>query len=367
MGRFGDLLIAVAHSPAMLVYLDNQQSLGPHSAAAMRRAGKKRSAPGLNENYARELMELHTLGVNGGYSQQDVVEVAKVLTGWGTEANQQGYGFAFNARRHEPGPKMVLGRTIQANGTGEHGEGEGMEVLHLLATSPATARFLSTKLAMEFVSDTPPKPLVDRMTKTYLKTHGEMRQVLSTMFHSPEFWSREAYRAKLKTPLEFVVSSLRATDADVENATALPAALDRLGMPIYGVQQPNGYSLKADPWLGAEALMARMNFALALTANGIPGVSVAIAQNAQSAEQNEMQLEAKLLEGRVAAQTHEVVMKQMESTAAAPITPAAIGQKQIGKGARDPFAPVVRGGLAPVSEPALVAALLLGSPDFQRR
>ena len=219
MGRFEDLLVAVAHSPAMLVYLDNQQSIGPHSVAAMRAGAnpnQKKSSPGLNENYARELMELHTVGVNGGYSQQDVVELAKVLTGWGMETKQQGYGFEFNARRHEPGTKVVLGQKIE-----EKGEAEGMEVLHILANSPATARFLSTKLAMEFVSDTPPKPLIDRMTKTYLKTHGDIRQVLSTMFRSPEFWSRDAYRAKLKTPLEFVVSSLRATDADVENATAL--------------------------------------------------------------------------------------------------------------------------------------------------
>ncbi|HEY1966053.1 MAG TPA: DUF1800 domain-containing protein [Acidobacteriaceae bacterium] len=367
MGRFEDLLVAVAHSPAMLVYLDNQQSIGPHSVAAMRASAngsEKKSSPGLNENYARELMELHTLGVNGGYTQQDVVELAKVLTGWGTEAKEQGNGFEFNQRRHEPGDKVVLGHRIH-----EGGEAEGSEVLHLLATSPATARFLSTKLAMEFVSDTPPKSLIDRMTKTYLKTHGDIRQVLSTMFHSPEFWSRDAYRAKLKTPLEFVVSSLRATDAKVENAAALTGALDRLGMPLFGVQQPNGYSLKADPWLGAEALLARMNFALALTASRIPGVTVEIAQSAgtaASAEQSELQLEETLLDGRVAANTHDVVMKQMESTQTAPITVAAMDKGRPGKGARDPFAPTIRGN-ALVSKSKLAAALLLGSPDFQRR
>jgi uncharacterized protein (DUF1800 family) len=376
MGKFEDLLVAVAHSPAMLVYLDNQQSIGPHSVAAMRasaNAGQKKSAPGLNENYARELMELHTLGVNGGYTQQDVVEVAKVLTGWGTETKQQGYGFEFgfefNGRRHEPGDKVVLGHTIQENGTGEHGEGEGMEVLHLLAMSPATARFLSTKLATEFVSDTPSKSLVDRMTKTYLKTHGEIGQVLRTMFHSPEFWSRDAYRAKLKTPLEFVVSSLRATDADVENATALAASLDRLGMPLYGVQQPNGYSLKADPWLGAEALLARMNFALALTANRLPGVSVATAQSTESAEQSEMQLEETLLDGRVAAHTHEVVLQQMESAQATPVAAAAFAKGRPGRRS-DLFAPAA-GRVAPINQATLgsglAAALLLGSPDFQRR
>ena len=375
MGRFEDLLVAVAHSPAMLVYLDNQQSIGPHSIAVVRagmnlavaNAGQKKSSPGLNENYARELMELHTLGVNGGYTQQDVTEVAKVLTGWGTESKQEGYGFEFNGRRHEPGDKVVLGHTIH-----EDGEAEGMEVLHILAASPATARFLSTKLAMEFVSDAPPKPLIDRMTKTYLKSHGDIRQVLSTMFHSPEFWSRNAYRTKLKTPLEFVVSSVRAADANVENATALAAALDRLGMPLYGVQQPNGYSLKADPWLGAEALLARMNFALALTANRIPGVSVAIPDDAtpagaaQGAERDELTLEGALLDGRVAPHTHDVVLQQMESTQTMPVTVAAFSKGQTGKGVRDPFAQTMRGNV-PMNQSTLAAALLLGSPDFQRR
>ena len=240
-----------------------------------------------------------------------------------------------------------------------------MEVLHLLAMSPATARFLSTKLATEFVSDTPPKSLVDRMTKTYLKTHGDIGQVLRTMFHSPEFWSRDAYRAKLKIPLEFVVSSLRATDADVENATALAASLDRLGMPLYGVQQPNGYSLKADPWLGAEALLARMNFALALTANRLPGVSVATAQSTESAERSEMQLEETLLDGRVAAHTHEVVLQEMESAQATPVAAVAFAKGPRGRRS-DLFAPAAQ-RVAPVNQSALAAALLLGSPDFQRR
>jgi uncharacterized protein (DUF1800 family) len=225
---------------------------------------------------------------------------------------------------------------------------------------------------MEFVSDAPPKPLVDRMTKTYLKSHGDIRQVLSTMFHSPEFWSRNAYRAKLKTPLEFVVSSLRATDANVENATALAAALDRLGMPLYGVQQPNGYSLKADPWLGAEALLARMNFALALTANRIPGVSVAIPEDAtpdgaaQAAEHDELQLEQTLLDGRVAPHTHDLVLQEMESTQTTPVTVAAFSKGRTGKGGHDPFAPTMRGNV-PMNQSTLAAALLLGSPDFQRR
>jgi hypothetical protein len=218
------------------------------------------------------------------------------------------------------------------------------------------------------VSDNPPKSLVDRMTKTYLKTHGDIRQVLRTMFRSPEFWSKDAYRAKLKTPLEFEVSALRATDADVENASALAAALDRLGMPLYGVQQPNGYSLQADPWLGAEALLARMNFALALTANRIPGVTVAMQQDdeAQSSQQTELQMEQALLDGHVSAQTHEAVLKQMDAAPESAVVPAAMAKPQ-GRGRRgDLFAPPAPRP-APVNESSLAAALLLGSPEFQRR
>ncbi|MGA9718944.1 MAG: DUF1800 family protein, partial [Acidobacteriaceae bacterium] len=222
------------------------------------------------------------------------------------------------------------------------------------------------KLATEFVSDTPPKPLVDRMMKTYLKTHGDIRQVLRTMFRSPEFWSRDAYRAKLKTPLEFEVSSLRATNADVENATALAASLERLSMPLYGVQQPNGYSLKADPWLGAEALMSRMNFALALTANRVPGVNVNFVQELnQSAEEDEARLEQALLDGRVAAQTHEAVLKQIESPQTASVALAAFTNgRQSRRG--DLFAPAAPRG-TPLNQSIMAAALLLGSPDFQRR
>ncbi|MBV8114022.1 MAG: DUF1800 domain-containing protein [Silvibacterium sp.] len=363
LGRFEDLLSAVAHSPAMLIYLDNQQSIGPHSMAAMRAAQNprgKNAAPGLNENYARELMELHTLGVNGGYTQRDVTEVARVFTGWGVDGRDPGHSFEFNPRRHEPGTKLVMGRFIR-----EGGEQEGAEVLHMLATSPATARFLSTKLATRFVSDTPPPALVDRMTKTYLKTHGEIRQVLRTMFRSPEFWSRDAYRAKLKTPLEFVASSLRATDANIDNAAFLTASLERLGMPLYGVQQPNGYSLKGDPWLGAESLLARLNFALALTSNRIPGVRVVLPSNtAQDSSLIEAQLEQSLLDGRVNAHTHETVVREMETPQAPAGTAAPAKLTAAHRG--DLFAPAAQTGSAP-NTTATAAGLLLGSPDFQRR
>ncbi len=229
LGKFKDLLLATAQSPAMLFYLDNWQSEGPNSDAALGvpahpqyprmggpLGGIPRSAPrpqpnpqnnqqkrrnGLNENYARELMELHTLGVNGGYTQQDVTQVARVFTGWTIEEPRQGGDFVYRTRLHEPGDKMVLGHKIK-----EGGENEGKEVLAILAHCPSTARFISTELAQRFVSDDPPKSLIDAMSKTFLKTDGDLRAVLETMFHSPEFWAPEAYRARVKTPFEFVVS-----------------------------------------------------------------------------------------------------------------------------------------------------------------
>ena len=219
LGKFEELLKATAQSPAMLFYLDNWLSVGPNSDSAngipgsanknFRRAYRQRNPStrqakgkrnGLNENYGRELMELHTLGVNGGYTQKDVTEVARVFTGWTLKQPKQGGGFSFAARMHEPGDKMVLGHRIKSNG-----EKEGMEVLHLLAHHPSTAKFVCTKLAIRFVSDNPPPALVDRMAQAFLKKDGDIREVLTTMLRSPEFWSDDAYRAKVKTPLEFAV------------------------------------------------------------------------------------------------------------------------------------------------------------------
>ena len=196
LGKFEDLLEATAHSPAMLLYLDNASSIGPDSMAAERaqfRQNDKKKRQGLNENYARELMELHTVGVNGGYSQADVTQVARILTGWTVEKPQRGSGFQFDPRRHEPGTKIVMGKKFK-----EGGEQEGRELLHLLATKPETAHFISRKLAVRFVSDDPPQTLVDRMAKTFLGTDGDISAVLSTLFHSPEFWDSNVYRAKVR-------------------------------------------------------------------------------------------------------------------------------------------------------------------------
>jgi len=290
LGKFEDLLVATAKSPAMLMYLDNWESIGPDSLAAQRGKRFSQLAPkaaqnlpkGINENYGRELMELHTLGVGGGYTQKDVIEVAKCFTGWTIDRPYGGGGgryqrvdtgtpgeFVFEESRHEPGTKTVLGHTIA-----EGGMNEGLEVLHILATSPATAHFVSKKLAERFVSDTPPAALVDRMAATFLKSDGDIKAVLTTMFHSPEFWSPAVYRAKVKTPIEFVASALRASDAAVQNPIALVAAMQQLGMPIYGMQTPNGYSWQASEWVSSNALVARMNFALLLSGGRLPGTKL---------------------------------------------------------------------------------------------
>ncbi|MCU1220342.1 MAG: hypothetical protein JWN42_1539, partial [Candidatus Angelobacter sp.] len=285
LGKFKDILAATAKSPAMLFYLDNWQSVGPDSELALygpQRRGNRRGRfarprpqqgknrpSGLNENYAREIMELHTLGVDGGYTQKDVTELAKVLTGWTIEQPQMGGGFKFNERAHEPGPKYVLGRKI-----GEHGEKEGEEMLGVLARHPSTARFISRKLAMRFVSDNPPQALVDRMAETFLKKDGDIRDVLRTMFRSPEFWAADAYRAKMKTPFEFVASAVRASGADIQNALPLVGTLNRMGMPLYAMQPPTGYSMKAEAWVNSSALLNRMNFALQLASGKLPGTSL---------------------------------------------------------------------------------------------
>ncbi len=264
LGKFEDLLRATARSPAMLFYLDNWQSVGPQSPAGVRQ--KK----GLNENYGRELLELHTLGVDGGYTQKDVTEVARCFTGWTIRRPRREAEFEFNTRMHDNGEKTVLGVRIPAGG----GIQDGFRVLHILATHPATARFISRELAIRFVADEPPASLVDRMAATFRKRDGDLRAVLETMFHSPEFWSRGAYRSKTKSPLEMVASSLRALNADVDFGFGLSKQLMDLGEPLYRKAEPTGYSNSSQEWVNSAGLLARMNFGLALAKNQIPGVKV---------------------------------------------------------------------------------------------
>jgi uncharacterized protein (DUF1800 family) len=412
MGRFEDLLVATAKSPAMLMYLDNWQSIGPGSVAAKNGGRYAQSAQnpqvkqalkdrGLNENYARELMELHTLGVQcevsedrpvsklekvcgRGYTQQDVTEVARVLTGWTIDQPYRSGSYRFEERRHEPGKKMVLGKTIE-----ENGEGEGLQVLHMLATSPATARFISTKLAVRFVSDTPPQGLIDRMAKAFVASGGDIKTVLRTMFDSPEFWSPEVYRAKVKTPEEFVVSAVRASGAEVTNAIPLVQSLDKLGMPLFGMQTPNGYSWTAEQWVNTGDLVNRMNFALSLSGDRIPGTqtdwtrllgrrgagveptALMSGATASLASTKELKLEAVLMGQAVSDRTRKTVLDQLHDP-----TTGQQAEKSfaIRPNERESMAQVLNAGgpKLQVRQPqdrdaAVIAGLLLGSPEFQRR
>jgi uncharacterized protein (DUF1800 family) len=356
LGRFEDLLEAVAHSPAMMLYLDNAASMGPDSPAAVRSQhapqkpdARRKASEGLNENYARELMELHTLGVNGGYTQADVIQVARVLTGWTVDRPQYGGGFLFTPNRHEPGAKTVLGTEIN-----EGGEAEGRALLHLLAMQPATAHFLAHKLAVRFVSDTPPPALEERLAKAYLASGGDMAQVLRTLFHAPEFWQAENYRAKVKTPLEYVVSAARASNAQIDNLQPLANALRQMGMPLYGAMPPTGYKWDAANWVSTAAMVSRMNFALGLAANRLGGITTAWSPTAvaPTPEAEEARLEGQLLVGGSSVSTRS----------------AAVGQIHAVPAQFDVLNPNPTQAAAALDrEDRLLAGLLLGSPEFQRR
>jgi uncharacterized protein (DUF1800 family) len=377
LGKFEDLLEATAHSPAMMLYLDNASSIGPDSLAAERADRRpnnnKKKREGLNENYARELMELHTLGVNGGYTQADVTQVARILTGWTVERPQRGSGFQFEPNRHEPGTKVVLGQKFK-----DHGEQEGRELLHMLATRPATAQFISRKLAVRFVSDDPPQALVDRMAKSFLSTNGNIAALLSTLFHSPEFWDSNVYRAKVKTPIEFVVSAARASNADIENMQPLANAVREMGMPLYGCVTPNGYSWQSDAWVSTNALVNRMNFALSLAANRLPGISIAWdpteTTNNDSAmieanpvpdpQVEETRLESLLVTGGVSDSTRAAVLQQFEQQRYQNQGGAAARQV-MATGDRQKFR--ARALTEGERQDQVLAGLLIGSPEFQRR
>jgi len=288
-GKFRDMLGAVAHSPAMLFYLDNFQSSAPNSGGlppqaqqrlndprlspqqrqrladqfAQRMAQAPRQARGLNENYARELMELHTLGVDGGYTQQDVIELARILTGWTIDQPRNGGQFVFRQEMHDTGTKTLLGQTFS-----NAGEREGERALDLLAIQPATAHHIAFKLAQRFIADQPPASAVDRAANVFMSTKGDLREVVKSIVTSSEIMAPSAYRSKVKTPLEFVVSAVRATGATINAGQPLVAALQVLGMPLYGCQPPTGYSMTADAWVNTGALLNRMNLAVQLLDGG---------------------------------------------------------------------------------------------------
>ena len=365
LGKFKDLLLATAQSPAMLFYLDNWLSVGPKSpvavAALVANKGKPGKAiPGLNENYGRELMELHTLSVNGGYTQHDVTELARVLTGWTIQPLEQGATFQFDPKKHDPGDKVVLGQTIPENGVNE-----GLQVLDMLAHHPNTAKFIARKLAMRFVADNPPPALVDRLAQKFLSTDGDMREVLRTLFKSPEFWSAKAYHAKVKTPFEFVISSLRATGTDLNNPGPLLGILNKMGMPLYLMQPPTGYSMAESTWMNSEALIDRMNYALALsngqvggtnfdagrllalgtlTSRGFPRPHSSDSDNERGQETALLLLENALLNGEISATTQKAIRRQLDDP-------------QVAAHALDD----------PKRTLNTMTALVIGSPEFQHR
>ncbi len=355
LGNFRDMLGAVAESPAMLFYLDNFQSVDPKAAQRQADALEaQRQRPlvrarqrqltetqreqqeqrltqlrnrGLNENYARELMELHTLGVDGGYTQADVVAVARAFTGWTIDRPRDGGTFQFNAQMHDNDPKVVLGRTVKAGG-----KQDGEAVLDLLAAHPSTAKFIATKLARRFVADEPPAGLVDRVAKVFLDTKGDLRAVTRAVITSPEFFSAEARRAKVKTPLEFVASAVRATGAAVNNPAPLVQALRELGMPLYGAQPPTGWGDTAEDWVNTGALLKRLNFAIALS--GGQGQARGVRVNVRT----------------LAPDTSPATQARLVSTLVGTDVSA-----------------MTKETLAKADSPQHLVALTLGSPEFQRR
>jgi uncharacterized protein (DUF1800 family) len=426
LGKFYDLLLADAQSPAMLFYLDNFQSVSPNAQFPQQRPGAQRGPlarltmsnnpqqqrpqqqqqrpRGINENYARELMELHTLGVDGGYTQKDVQEVARCFTGWtifqprgggaaaaalmGRDVRDTAGKFIFRPGVHDNGEKIVLGHKIPAGG----GIKDGLMVLDIVAHHPATAKFIATKLVRRFVSDDPPPALVDRVAQTFIKTDGDIREVLKTIFSSPEFNSADAYRAKVKRPFELAVSAVRTLGADTNGGPQFHQWIARMGQPLYGFQTPNGYSDVAENWVNTGALLERMNFALALASNRIPGTRVDLSRfvgdmNSKSIDK------AKLLDrfvtlivgGEISPQTRETLLKQLNDQVTLPAMPQA--QAASSGAPANPFETAFqRGNLNPgggggpqqqqlarvnpatIDNPLIrLAGLILGSPEFQRQ
>jgi uncharacterized protein (DUF1800 family) len=430
-GKFEDLLVATAESPAMLFYLDNFQSVSPNAPANLRRAAAlpfnrnpllnnspnarrdrmpqqpgqmpqpRRPTRGINENYARELMELHTLGVDGGYTQKDVQEVARCFTGWTIidprgAANYAGFvdeartgTFYFNPRLHDDGEKTVLGHKIPAGG----GIKDGLLVLDILAHHPSTAKFIATKLARKFVTDSPTPELVSRVAAAYTKSDGDIRETLRAVFTSPEFNSPENYRAKIKTPFELAVSAVRALGGDTNGGPQVHQWIARMGEPLYQYQAPTGYPDTAEHWVNTGALLERINFALALVSNRIPGTRVDLSRltpNAPGAAADKSRVidefASVILQGDISPKTKASLMKQLDEAAAnppqapQPTTPATASAASMsasapGDAMNAPVGPrrsaprnqVAANNNAPVTEVARIAALLLGSPEFQRQ
>jgi uncharacterized protein (DUF1800 family) len=448
LGKFSDLLLATAQSPAMLFYLDNFQSVSPNASTARARMGQRpqgglralfldqlmrgnavarrgasnpnalgvegtgmpagnmpqspaqkaaqqqRRPRGINENYARELMELHTLGVDGGYTQRDVQEVARCFTGWtifaprglgnrggGAMAASEPGKFYFNARLHDDGEKIVLGHKIPAGG----GVKDGLLVLDILAHHPATAKFIATKLARRFVMDEPTPQLVERIAQAFTRSDGDIRETLRTVFASPEFNSPDSYRAKIKTPFELAVSAIRTLGGETNGGPGLHQWIAKMGEPLYGYQAPTGYPDKAENWVNTGALLERLNFGLALASNRIPGTRVDLSRftgdgargSVETAKVMDRFLEV-IVQGDISPQTKATLLKQLSEPMPVPVASRpemnvdderdAIALPAGGRRRREQRE-MARADLASVSNPELVkvVGLILGSPEFQRQ
>ncbi|MEP7354032.1 MAG: DUF1800 domain-containing protein [Acidobacteriota bacterium] len=341
LGHFKDMLLATARHPAMLVYLDNWQSMAPGSFEVGPFAPQRgivngvpnsiipnafsRQAHGLNENYGREIMELHTLGVKGGYTQDDVIAVARSLTGW-TIRDPNVPEFVFASFMHDAEEKIVLGQKIAPAG-----QQEGVQVINILAHHPSTAKFISRELAQRFVADDPPQALIDRMAQTFTKTDGDLRAVLETMFTSAEFFSEGAWQAKIKSPFEMVVSAVRAVGAEASDTFTLVQKIADMGQPLYGKLEPTGYPNTGETWLSTTGVLGRLNFSSALASGLIPGI--------------------KLNLSRLEAKDEPAIAREILGREASEQTNAAILQGLAGR----------------KRTPAFITSLVLGSPDFQRR
>ena len=442
LGSFKDLLAGTAQHPAMLFYLDNFQSVSPNAQAGNNRAAggvlqravrngqlnerqrerlrergltdaqidqrferakqmmNNRRQRGINENYARELMELHTLGVEGGYTQKDIVEVAKAFTGW-TIADPRGYRraaanmindresgaldrlqkmagvpediesgeFYFNDRWHEKGEKNVLGQKVN-----EGGMKDGLKVIEILVKHPSTAKFIARKLAVKFVSDKPSEALVNRVAQAFQKSEGDVKTTLRALFADPEFFAPENYRAKIKTPFELAISALRAIGADTNSSPALLALINKMGEIPYGYQAPTGYPDTAEDWVNTGALLERMNFAVALVSNRIPQTRVDLKKfEAKTKPEILDKAIAEILEGEVSAATKTMLLKQLEKPLVEPKIAEVKDETDDsmiaggGQGRRG------QGGQARLLQPSgnvevfKVVGLILGSPEFQRQ
>jgi uncharacterized protein (DUF1800 family) len=389
LGKFRDLLEAVAKSPAMLFYLDNARSMADSSRPRLSRMRRDAARPaalgrGLNENYGRELLELHTLGVDGGYTQQDVINVARALTGWTIRPPATGGGFIFRPEMHDAGEKIVLGHKLKAG----RGIEDGEDVLDIVARHPSTAKYVATKLARRFISDNPPQGVIDRAAQVFLKTDGDIRETLRTIITSNEFYSQQAFRAKVKSPFEVVVSAMRAMNAEPDSTPRTALMIAYLGQPIYGHQAPNGYPETGDAWMNTGAILNRINFGIAAAANRIPGARVNAIPgldtlgNAPRAKQVDAVVSV-LLGGSASPDTRAVLMSgenpllgKGESS-----LPAAMGnpdddaamtadmQRPNGQARAARQNPFGRPNAQPprLTGLAQVVGLAIGSPEFQRR